>query len=67
MLSAPENGKIKGSCDRPYGSTCTFECDEGWELSGSETRQCNITEQNIMYWTGTTATCSGMSTQSEFN
>lgn len=57
-LPIPSNGAIRGgSCGRTYLSTCTFECDEGYRLAGSETRQCVVTSLNIMDWSGTTATC----------
>ena len=36
------------------GDTCTVSCDDGYELSGSETRTC----QGDGTWSGTDATCS---------
>ena len=57
-LPIPSNGAIRGgSCGRTYLSTCTFECNEGYRLEGSETRQCIVTSQNTMEWSGDTAKC----------
>jgi len=36
------------------GDTCTITCDDGFELSGSDTRTC----QDDGTWSGTDATCS---------
>ncbi|XP_074620011.1 sushi, von Willebrand factor type A, EGF and pentraxin domain-containing protein 1-like [Acropora palmata] len=57
-LPIPANGAIRGgSCGRTYLSTCTFECEEGYTLEGSETRQCIVSPQNIMEWSGDSAKC----------
>ncbi|XP_036437148.1 L-selectin-like isoform X2 [Colossoma macropomum] len=39
-----------------YSSTCTFSCEEGFELRGSNTTQCDHTGQ----WTHKTPTCSAV-------
>jgi len=44
------------------GDVCTFTCDEGYQLSGSENRTCG----GDGTWDGTTSTCTvppGISTQ----
>ena len=58
-LTAPDDGSILGTCSRTYLSECSFQCDEGFELSGNETRQCTVTDNDIMDWSGTTVTCEG--------
>jgi len=53
VLTAPDNGMI--SCTgNGVGDTCTYTCDDGFELSGSDTRTC----QDDQTWSGTDATCS---------
>ncbi|XP_036420118.1 L-selectin-like, partial [Colossoma macropomum] len=49
------------NCSHPistnsYNSTCTFSCEEGFELRGSNTTQCDHTGQ----WTHKTPTCSAV-------
>ncbi|KAJ7352845.1 hypothetical protein OS493_033387, partial [Desmophyllum pertusum] len=56
-LVAPANGKITGHCYRTYGSSCTFECSEGYEITGTATRTCTVKAGDIMDWSGTTVTC----------
>jgi len=52
VLTAPDNGMI--SCTgNGVGDTCTVTCDDGFELSGSETRTC----QDDGSWSGTDAEC----------
>ncbi|KAL7872104.1 hypothetical protein SRHO_G00070870 [Serrasalmus rhombeus] len=58
---SPISGYSSGwslNCSHPistnsYNSTCTFSCEEGFELRGSHTRQCDHTGQ----WTHKTPTC----------
>jgi len=41
VLTAPDNGQI--SCSPgidSLGDTCTFTCDDGFEISGTESRTC---------------------------
>jgi len=51
-LTAPNNGTIDctGSL---FEDTCTFLCDDGYELTGSENRTC----QSNRTWSGTEAIC----------
>jgi len=51
-LVGPDNGAITctGSV---YEDTCSFTCDDGYELTGSDTRTC----QNDGNWNGTEAGC----------
>ena len=51
-LEAPDNGDIQctGSL---FEDTCSFTCDDGFELSGSPTRTC----QSDANWSGTEAVC----------
>ena len=44
MISCTGNG---------LGDTCTVTCDDGFDLSGSETRTC----QDDGSWSGTEAVC----------
>ena len=56
-LTAPDNGMI--NCllgedgEANPGDTCTFTCEDGYELGGSTFRTC----QNDGSWSGTDATC----------
>ncbi|XP_026559001.1 P-selectin-like [Pseudonaja textilis] len=55
-LKTPENGKE--NCSNPYGhfayySSCTFSCNSGFQLAGSE--KLNCTDQGN--WTGQTPIC----------
>ncbi|XP_065905187.1 sushi, von Willebrand factor type A, EGF and pentraxin domain-containing protein 1-like [Dysidea avara] len=49
VLSAPDNGQISCSPgnDSP-GDTCTFTCDDGFEISGTQSRTC----QDDLTWSG---------------
>ena len=51
-LDGPDNGVIDctGSV---YGDTCSFTCDDGYELTGSDTRTC----QSDGNWNGSEAEC----------
>ena len=54
-LSDPSNGMINCSLgDDTYGDTCSFTCDTGYELTGSDTRTC----QSDGSWSGSVAMCS---------
>ncbi|XP_070602812.1 P-selectin isoform X2 [Erythrolamprus reginae] len=58
-LKNPENGKE--NCSNPYGhfayySSCTFSCDSGFELAGSE--KLNCTDQGN--WTGEMPICEAL-------
>ena len=59
-LSAPDNGMIDcslgGDGIPTNGDTCTFTCDDGFELSGSQSRRCRI-RNNRRRWTGSPTTC----------
>jgi len=57
-LSAPSSGEIKlcssGRVGVGYeGDTCSFACNAGYELTGSNTRTC----QSSGSWNGTEARC----------
>ena len=62
-LSIPANGEItscsSGTLGVGYeGDTCSFTCNTGYELNGSDTRTC----QNDGSWNGSDAVCTqGMS------
>ena len=51
-LTAPDNGMIDctGSL---FEDTCTFSCDDGYNITGSETRTC----QSDQTWSGSEAMC----------
>ncbi|XP_036437146.1 P-selectin [Colossoma macropomum] len=61
---SPISGDSSGwslNCSHPistnsYNSTCTFSCEEGFELRGSNTTQCDHTGQ----WTHKTPTCTAV-------
>ena len=49
------NGMIDCSLgDDAYGDTCSFTCDSGYELTGSDARTC----QSDGSWSGIVAMCS---------
>ena len=53
-LTDPMNGII--SCSSPsfsYEDTCSFTCNTGYELTGSDTRTC----QSDRSWSGSDAMC----------
>jgi len=51
-LTAPNNGMI--NCPgNMFEDTCTFSCDQGYELSGSETWTC----QSNTTWNGSDVMC----------
>ena len=54
-LTTPSNGLIScsGDGDPSYGDTCNFTCDIGYELTGSESRTCQINGT----WSGSIAMC----------
>ena len=52
-LTAPDDGMVFCTGD-DVGDTCTITCDDGFELSGSETRTC----QSDGTWSETDTTCS---------
>lgn len=54
-LHFPNNGKHNCSeKDFTFGTTCRFECDKGYELSGPVSRTCLFNS-----WTGKEVTCKG--------
>ena len=57
-LDNPSNGVISCSLGddgvSSYEDTCSFTCDTGYELSGSDTRTC----QSNGSWSGSIAMCS---------
>ncbi|KFO72377.1 P-selectin, partial [Cuculus canorus] len=55
-LSAPDRGELNCSHlhgDFAFGSTCTFSCQTGFALVGSESRECMATGT----WSGNTPCC----------
>ncbi|XP_065894428.1 protein mesh-like isoform X2 [Dysidea avara] len=62
-LSAPNNGMIDCSLGDDgvptNGDMCTFTCNNGFDLSGSQTNKCRI-RNNRGKWTGNQATCNNI-------
>ena len=56
-LTNPNNGMIKCALGddnvTSYEDTCSFRCNTGYELTGSDTRTC----QSDGTWSGSNATC----------
>ena len=56
-LTVPDNGDINcslgGDGEADVGETCTFTCNDGYELTGSISRSCQIDES----WSGTNTIC----------
>ena len=54
-LPTPSNGSINCSNNQPlqYQDTCTFQCNDGYELEGSVMRQCEASGE----WSGTSTQC----------
>ena len=57
QLTNPDNGVINCSLGDngipSYADTCSFTCNTGYELTGSDTRTC----QNDGSWSGSNAAC----------
>jgi len=54
ILSMPSNGRISCSSGTVgVGDTCSFTCNTGYELTGSDTRTC----QSNGSWSGSKSTC----------
>ena len=57
-FTAPDNGDIDcslgGDGELNPGDTCTFTCDDGYELGGSTIRTCG---SGVRSWSGTDTTC----------
>jgi len=51
-LTAPDNGTVDCTGNL-FEDTCTFSCDDGFDLTGSEIRTC----QSDRTWSGTQAVC----------
>ena len=56
-LHDPNNGKISCSLGEDnvlsYEDTCSFTCNTGYELTGSDTRTC----QSVGSWSGSDDVC----------
>ena len=56
-LSIPDNGNVSCSSNRVgvgyTGDTCSFTCNTGYELIGSDTRTC----QSDGSWSGSDSVC----------
>ena len=56
-LSAPDNGEIScllGDDGVPsFDDTCTFTCNDGYELTGSHNRRCRSSKT----WSGSDTMC----------
>jgi len=52
QLEAPDNGII-ACTGHHYEDVCVFSCDNGYQLTGSDTRAC----QNDASWSGSEAEC----------
>jgi len=56
-LTAPDNGNIDcsvgGDGEANSGDSCTFTCDDGYELKGNTSRKCG----NDGSWSGSDAIC----------
>nr|XP_018667880.1 sushi, von Willebrand factor type A, EGF and pentraxin domain-containing protein 1-like isoform X2 [Ciona intestinalis] len=52
-MDDPDNGIVTCSNNEYFDSTCTFTCDEGYELIGSVARTCQMNKR----WSGEIVTC----------
>ena len=52
----PANGERVGT-EFTYGKTIIYDCDPGYQLSGSRTRTCQLDGS----WSGSVASCTGKS------
>ena len=58
-MAPPQNGAFVGTCNSVYESVCRIECNEGYELLGSEERECIVSEYGLMDWSGIASQCAG--------
>ena len=60
-LQAPFHGSaVNCPVSSVYGSQCSFSCDEGYDLVGSETRTCELSGDFApASWNGTEPVCEG--------
>ena len=52
-LTAPDNGMNDCGEEAEFFDVCTFACDEGYKLSGSDSRRC----EDDGTWSGTETFC----------
>ncbi|XP_019641732.1 PREDICTED: sushi, von Willebrand factor type A, EGF and pentraxin domain-containing protein 1-like [Branchiostoma belcheri] len=52
-LAAPPFGSIVGSCSKLFGDVCTFQCSDGYRMSGSSATTCTSAGR----WSHATPTC----------
>ena len=55
LLTDPDNGQVNTSSGTTFGSTATYTCDNGYALSGSQTRTCGADGN----WTSSEPFCQG--------
>ncbi|CAH3141747.1 unnamed protein product [Porites lobata] len=54
----PRNGFLVGKCENYFGSTCTFGCDDGYNLLGAENISCEASPGHITgYWDNPVPVC----------
>ena len=54
-LTDPDNGQVDTSSGTTFGSTVTYTCDTGYNLSGSQSRTCGEDGN----WTSSEPICQG--------
>ena len=53
---APSNGEVSTSNGNVLDSEATYTCDEGYELSDTDTRTC-VVDEGVLDWNTVPPTC----------
>ena len=57
-LSSPSGGDSNCSKDNQYGSECSFVCNIGYNMTGSDRRVCEMdAATSVGFWTGNETNC----------
>ncbi|XP_041478090.1 sushi, von Willebrand factor type A, EGF and pentraxin domain-containing protein 1-like [Lytechinus variegatus] len=57
-INAPQNGAVVGTCSTGYGSTCHFDCDEGYIINNDKIKCTVQPGSTAVYWEGSLPYCS---------
>ena len=52
------NGQTNCTNDNFYESSCTYICNNGYEITGSSVRKCVVNDNGMVNWNDDLPTCS---------